>query len=44
MWEVLRFAAYTLTIVFVSDFIYAAFHQGRHLNQALKWRPRKKSR
>jgi hypothetical protein len=44
MWDFLRFAAWTVTIVFVCDFVYAAFHQGRHLNQAMKWRPRKRSR
>jgi len=44
VWDFLRFAAWTLTIGFACDFVYAAFHQGRHLNHALKWRPRKRSR
>ncbi|HVE40813.1 MAG TPA: hypothetical protein VNM14_13045 [Planctomycetota bacterium] len=44
MWEALRFAVWAGAILFVGDFVYAAFHQGRHLNQALRWRPKKRNR
>jgi len=44
VWEVLRFAAWFGVFVFIADFVYSAFHQGRHLNQALKWRPKKRFR
>jgi hypothetical protein len=44
MWEFLRFAAWTVTLVFACDFVYSAFHQGRHLNKAFKYRPKKRSR
>jgi hypothetical protein len=44
MWQVLRFAVWTIAIILACDFVYSAFHQGRHLNHAFKWRPRKRSR
>jgi hypothetical protein len=44
MFEVVRFLIWTVVVVFLCDFVYAAFHQGRHLNSALKWRPRKRGK
>ena len=42
--EVLRFAVWLVVIVFILDFVYSAFNQGRHLNQALRPRRRKRDR
>ena len=44
MWEFLRFAAWTGALVFACDFVYSAFNQGRHLNQAFKRHLKKRSR
>jgi hypothetical protein len=44
VWEFLRFAFWVILIAFSCDFVYAAFHQGRHLTQAFKYRSKKRSR
>ena len=44
LWEILRFAGWLVAIVFIVDFVYSAFNQGRHLNQALRPRRRKRDR
>jgi hypothetical protein len=44
VWEFLRFAAWVAVFVFASDFVYSAFNQGRHLNQAFKRHPKKRHR
>jgi hypothetical protein len=44
MWEVLRFALWTAGVLLACDFVYSAFHQGRHLYDALRWRPKKRQR
>ena len=40
--EIVKFLVWLAVIVFALDFVYSAFHQGRHLTQAFK-RHRKKS-
>jgi hypothetical protein len=42
--EVLRFAVWLVVIVFILDFVYSAFNQGRHLNQAFKPHRRRRNR
>jgi len=42
--ELLRFGVWLVVIVFILDFVYSAFHQGRHLNQAFKPHRRKRDR
>ena len=42
--EVFRFILWALALLFAVDFIYSAFHQGRHLNRAFQRIPGKRRR
>jgi len=42
--EVLGFVTWFVVILFILDFVYSAFNQGRHLNQAFRPQRRKRDR
>ena len=44
MFEVLRFFLWAIGLLFAVDFVYSAFHQGRHLNRAFQRGPGKRGR